>query len=214
MEDKLSQNAFPLNENLTEEHCPSCLETLPARASECPSCHVVIAHFKRLSVEARMKTTVPALSHLTTNQCEELDLAWRKAEAFYIDSEIHHQFLHICYRHKALSFAVKKYTELLEKNYMDEIADVMRRRAVVLAQSTFPEKPSAADTKASEIQWASSEQYFMRYFNYAMGLCLVSGIFILMVSGLTQSKMFFFGLGFFLCVSSVMALLFTKRELV
>lgn len=215
MEDKLTQSGLPLPNALdnTEEHCPSCLEVLPARAVECSFCHIVISHFKRASLEARLKTTVPGLSHLSAIACEELEQAWRKTEALYADSETHHHFLHICYRHKALSYAVKKYNELLEKNPMDDVAEVMRKRAVVLAQSTVPDKPSAAAVSASELEFSGNQQHIMRYFNYVMTLSLVSGVVILMASGLTQNKMFFFGLGFFLCVSSVMALLFMKREL-
>jgi hypothetical protein len=208
-EDRLSQNVLGL---LSEhENCPSCLEFIPPQAKECPSCNVVIEQFNRAALERRTKIMIPGLAHLSARQCEELDQAWRKVEALYIDTEIHHQFLHMCYRLKSVPFAVKKYTERLERNYLDETADMMRKSAVVLLQETLTTRAPAVLERPVVPE---AHRGFLRLFNYVMGMSLVGGVVILLVSGLTQSKMFFFGLGLFLILSSVMTLLFLKRELV
>lgn len=213
-EDRLSQTT--LSALISEENCPSCLQSVPLRAVECPSCNVVIESFKRVALERRMKATIPGLTHLTSQECEELDYAWRKVEGLYIDTEMHHQFLHLCYQFKSLSYAVKKYSERLERSHLDETADIMRRRALVLVHESIPLHMSAASAPTAEQKDVMSEvqRGFLRFFNYIMATSLLCGVFILLMSGLTQNKLFFFGLGLFLCLSSLVTLLFLKRELV
>jgi hypothetical protein len=224
-EDRLSQNVLAskshlqrdlLNDSVLEslishENCPSCLEFLPVEAAECPSCNIVVAQFNRMALERRTKVTIAGLTHLTSVQCEDLDKAWRKVESVYHDSEIHHQFLHLCYQFKAVPYAVKKYSERLEKSYLDDTADMMRKSAVVLLQESLVVRPAAVLDRPAI---PGVERSFLRLFNYVMGMSLIGGVVILLVSGLTQSKLFFFGLGMFLILSSIMTLLFVRRELV
>jgi len=208
-EDKLSQNVSQKQLSFQQdvEACPSCLEPLDPGQSDCSSCGVVISQFKRVSLEKRLKLTVAGLYHLSSYDCEMLEAAWHKVETLYYDSESHNQFIHLCYKYKSLPFAIKKYTDRLALTPHDDIADTMRKRVLVLSQEFMPQ----AVTKTLPASVVSKSIF--RLFNSILVFAMVAGVFILLVSALTTSKMYFFGLGLFILLSSLMSLMFMKHQL-
>ena len=208
-EDKLSQNFRPKQMTLGEDivSCPSCLEVLEEGRDDCFSCGIVISQFKRVALEKRLKLTVGGLYHLTSFDCEALEAAWAKVEAVYYDTESHNQFIHLCYRFKSLPFAAKRYSERLAANPQDDTADLMRKRVMVLSQESLPE--AATRTLPRSPITAS----LMRFFSATLVMGIIGGVVVILASALTDSKMYFFGLGLFMFVSSLMSLLFMKRQL-
>lgn len=188
--------------------CPSCLEPLVENRDDCPSCGVVVAQFKRVSLEKRLKLTVAGLYHLSSFDCEALEQAWLRVEAVYFDTESHNQFIHMCYKFKSLPYAAKKYMERLAVNPQDDIADIMRKRVLVLSQEFVPSMTSAKSLPTPVVT-----RSLMRMFNAILVFAMIAGVFIVLISALTTSKMYFFGLGLFIVVSSLMSLLFMKRQL-
>jgi len=186
--------------------CPSCLAILNGEPEECTSCGVVISHFKRVSLEKRLKLTVAGLYHLSSFDCEALETAWQKVEAAYYDTEVHNQFIHLCYRFKSLPYAVKKYAQRVAVDPLDDIADMMKKRVLILAQESLPE----AQTK--ELPPTMITRSLMRFFTAILSFSLIGGVFMLLISALTQHKLYFFGLGLFIVVSSLLSLLFMRRQ--
>ncbi len=189
------------------ECCPACLVPLSGPYDDCSSCGVVISQFKRVSLEKRLKLTVAGLYHLSSFDCETLEASWQRVEAVYYDSEAHNQFIHLCYKFKSLPYAAKKYSERLAKNPQDDIADTMKKRVLVLSQEFLPQSttktlPESAMTRS-----------LMKVFNVILVGAMIAGVLMLFVSALTTSKMYFFGLGLFMIVSSLMSLLFMKHQL-
>lgn len=212
MEDKLSQkNRSTLTETkqaFDVDYCPSCLTPVSESAVECSSCNVIISQFKRVSFEKRLKMTIGGLYHLTSYDCEELEKAWTKVESAFYDTEIHHQFMHMCYKMRSLPFAVKKYSDRLETNPGDDVADVMRRRVMLLAQESLP----AAEMKVLPPSLTTAS--LMRLFTAMLGMGTLSGVLLLFIAAFTSSKMYYFGLGMFLIVSTIMSLLMMRRQLI
>lgn len=209
-EDKQSQNFRPKQMSFAMEtvSCPSCLDVLlDPKRDDCPSCGIVISQFKRVSLEKRLKLTVGGLYHLSSFDCEALEAAWRRVEIAYYDSESHNQFIHMCYRLKSLPYAAKKYTERMEMIPDDETADVMRKRVLLLSQESLP--GSVTKTLPATAVTAS----LMRIFNAILVMGMIGGLVVALGSALTENKMYFFGLGAFMMISSLMSLLFMKHQL-
>jgi hypothetical protein len=187
--------------------CPACLEPLSADRDDCPSCGVVISQFKRVSLEKRLKLTVAGLYHLSSFDCEALEAAWHKVELLYYDTESHNQFIHMCYKYKSLPYAAKKYVERLALDPTDDIADLMRKRVLMLSQEFMPTQ--ASKTVPESVVTKS----LFKLFNTILIFAMIAGVFIVLVSALTASKMYFFGLGLFIILSSLMSLLFMKHQI-
>jgi hypothetical protein len=208
-EDKLSQNLPPKQLTFLDEmvSCPSCLEILEGDRETCKACGVVIAQFKRVALEKRLKHTVAGLYHLSSTDCETLEKAWQKVESVYHDTELHNQFIHLCYRYKSMPFAAKKYGNQLEINPQDDIAELMKRRVLLLCQDSIPELATKT------LPPSTITHSLMRIFSSILVFGMIGGVFLLLISALTQSKMYFFGLGLFIIISSLMSLLFMRRQL-
>jgi hypothetical protein len=187
--------------------CPACLEPLSGGRDDCPSCGIVISQFKRVSLEKRLKLTVAGLYHLSSFDCEALEAAWHKVELMYYDTESHNQFIHMCYKFKSLPYAAKKYVERLALDPNDDIADLMRKRILMLSQEFMPAQ--ATKTLPPSVVTKS----LMKLFNTILIFAMIAGVFIVLISALTASKMYFFGLGLFIILSSLMSLLFMKHQI-
>lgn len=206
------QDRLPHNRNQTEtaidEHCPSCLESLPLKVTECPACGIVLANFKRVSLEKKMKATVPGIHHLSSHVCEELNTAWKKLEAVYRDTELHHQFIHLCYKHRALPFAIKMYSDRLLEEPSDEVADLMRKRVLVLAQESLPTR-----VKNHKPQYEDHSLMIMRLFQLVFSVGCVIGLFFMMSSFFLGDTLYYFGLGVFILLSCLLSMFFIRKAI-
>ena len=172
-QDGLSQQPQITREMLLPkvENCPSCLEFLPENATECASCGILLSNFKRVSLEKRIKITIPALMHLNSYECEALEREWDKVLASYSSREVHDRFLNYCYQRRALPYVVHQYQQLLAKDVSDDLAEFMMKRARVLGENTVtPETDESRD----DYLWNPS---ILRTFKYILYFMFFVGIF-------------------------------------
>lgn len=191
---------------LIMDYCPSCYETLREGATDCSNCGVVVEHFQRLATEKRLKLTIGGLYHLTSAECMELESAWAKIESVYYDSQLHNQFLLLCFRLKSLPYAVKKYNDRLLKDSLDDIAATMKNRAMMLASESLPGKAIASDWVPPILAQALLRTMIVIL---VMGVC--AGSVMMLFSVLTAQKFFFLGMGFFTTVSCLLCYIFLQR---
>lgn len=194
----------PSLSDLVLEHCPACYQTLKPKALDCSACGIVLENYRRVSVERRLKHTIGGLYHLTIDECLQLEKAWTKIESLYYDQNLHNQFLHMCLRQKSLPFAVKKYKNRLDLNSYDEIAMIMKNRALVLASESLPAVTSGEAWVPPILALALFRTLIVFLI---IGTC--AGSVIMLISALTTQKLFFFMLGAFLtatCLLSAMSL--------
>lgn len=192
--------------DLVMDHCPSCYETLKAGATDCSSCGIVLSHFHKVSTEKRLKLTIGGLYHLTSNECVEIESAWSKVESFYYDSNLHSQFLYLCFRLKSLPYAVKKYNDRLLEDSLDDIASTMKMRAMTLASESLPAKSIDSGWGPSILMLALVRTMMVVL---VMGVC--AGSVLMLTSALTTEKFFFLAMGSFVTVSCLLSLLILKR---
>ena len=212
--DKLFQqnpNAENSIDDLVLDHCPSCYETLQPKALDCASCGIILENYRRASTERKLKHTIGGLYHLTVEECVQLERAWTKIESIYYDQKLHDQFLHLCLRLKSLPFAVKKYKNRLDLNAYDDIATMMKNRALLLASESLP--------TTSAIEGWVPPVLAMALFRTLIVFLIVgscAGSVLMLISALTTEKLFFFALGAFLtasCLLSAMSLLRLHRSI-
>lgn len=203
--DNLLQKPMPVSQ-LVMEHCPSCYETLKAGATDCTSCGIVLSHFYRVATEKRLKLTIGGLYHLTSTECVEIETAWSKVENFYYDSNLHSQFLYLCFRLKSLPYAVKKYNDRLLKDSLDDIASTMKLRAMTLASESLP-------GKAIESDWMPTllTRTLLRTMIVMLVIGVCGGSVLMLTSILTAQKYFFLAMGSFVTVACLLSLLILKR---
>jgi hypothetical protein len=216
--DKLFQqnpNAENASENsiddLVLDHCPSCYQTLKPKALDCASCGIILENYRRASTERKLKHTIGGLYHLTGEECVQLERAWTKIESIYHDQKLHNQFLHLCLRLKSLPFAAKKYKSRLDLNPYDDIAAMMKNRALLLASESLPTSSPAEDWVPPVLAMALFRTLILFLI---VGSC--AGSVLMLISALTTEKLFFFALGAFLtasCLLSAMSLLRIQRSI-
>lgn len=172
--DGLSQQPQKILDSILngEENCPSCLEFLPEKATECPSCGILLSNFKRVSLEKRVKISTPTLGHLSSYQCVDLENRWAKVMASYSQREVHDQFLQFCYQLRALSYVVFKYSQLLKIDPSDDVAEYMLKRTRILAEQTHA---TDTDELLTDYLWSSG---VLRLFGYTLYLTILVGLMI------------------------------------
>jgi hypothetical protein len=193
------------------DHCPSCYQTLRAKAVECSSCGIVLENYRRASTERKLKHTIGGLYHLTAEECAQLEKAWLKIESVYYDQKLHDQFLHLCLRFKSLPFAVKKYQSRLDINSTDDIAVMMKNRALVLATESLPLVSANERWLPSLLALALFRTLIVFL---VVGTC--AGSVLMLISALTTERLFFFAMGAFLtasCLLSALSLLRLHRSI-
>ncbi len=201
----------PTIDDLVLDHCPSCYQTLKPKALDCASCGIILENYRRASTERKLKHTIGGLYHLTVEECVQLERAWTKIESIYYDQKLHDQFLHLCLRLKSLPFAVKKYKNRLDLNAYDDIATMMKNRALLLASESLP--------TTSAIEGWVPPVLAMALFRTLIVFLIVgscAGSVLMLISALTTEKLFFFALGAFLtasCLLSAMSLLRLHRSI-
>jgi len=199
-------------DDLVLDHCPSCYQTLKPKAVECMSCGIVLENYRRSHIEKKLKHTIGGLYHLTSEECIQLEKTWAKIETVYYDQNLHNQFLHACLRLKSLPYAVKKYQGRLNRDSLDEIASIMKNRAMLLASESLPTTAAKGETWAPPIL----AQALLRTLIVVLIVGTCAGSVLMLISALTVQKLFFFALGSFLtasCLLSAMSLLRIQRSL-
>ena len=117
--------AAPLKEksmSVSERECPRCGAANVATSTDCVRCGIVFEriHDDRIDVEVALGGT------------RELSLLWDKTLEDYEDRIRHDRFLNAARDANALSYASKKYSQILIAVPQDDIARLMRNRIVAM----------------------------------------------------------------------------------
>lgn len=131
------------------QNCPACQKELIASAQECLSCGVVITRVQDRQYLKNKQNTVGAIDHLSVGEIKQLDRRWKQVVVNYHDHQEHYNFINHCQRVGALPFAVHHYTQMLEVDSEDDIAELMRRqvlsRLTVKLETSKPVAPALAE---------------------------------------------------------------------
>ncbi len=125
--------AAPLKKTVEERECARCGATNPVASLDCVRCGIV---FERsvtgsagrggLDLEFRVE------EELALGGSRELAQLWDLVIEDYEDRIRHERFLNACRDSEALSYAAKKYSQILVAAPQDEIARFMRNKIVAL----------------------------------------------------------------------------------
>ena len=121
----------PLNPMQGWTPCPRCLKRNRPGAEECRSCGVVIAKWKPERADDQ---------DVAVGGSIELAQLWADAVAAWDREDAHLAFLFSCSTQDRLSFAARKYAQVLAANPSDARAQAMRGRVVKLASSPIDSK--------------------------------------------------------------------------
>jgi hypothetical protein len=113
-------------------------------------------------------------------------------------------------RLKSLPFAAKKYKSRLDLNAYDDIAIMMKNRALLLATESLPSSTPVEGWVPPVLALALFRTLIVFLI---VGSC--AGSVLMLISALTTEKLFFFALGAFLtasCLLSAMSLLRLHRS--
>jgi hypothetical protein len=108
--------------SVAERDCPRCGATNVATSSDCARCGIVFErmHDERIDEE------------IALGGSRELSGFWDKILEDYEDRIRHDKFVHVCRDAGALSYASKKYSQILIAAPQDDIARSMRNRIVAM----------------------------------------------------------------------------------
>lgn len=125
----------PLKTGLSfDRECPRCgamnsaSEAGGAVPTDCVRCGIIFDRYT-LASEAQLE------EELALGGTRELAALWDKALEDYEDRIRHDRFLNACRDSNALSYAAKKYSQILVAAPQDDIARLMRNRVVALVSS-------------------------------------------------------------------------------
>lgn len=108
--------------------CPKCFKPIHVRASECPSCGVVISKMKDL-----------AFQEGSPSHSEALGTLWRKLIADYGNEALHAEFMRLAQRERNLPFAGAQYAQMLKLMPSDETTKKRVREVQALGSSMIPD---------------------------------------------------------------------------
>lgn len=110
---------------VAERECPRCGAMNAASLNECPRCGIVFDRYAATS-DAQME------EELALGGTRELAQLWEKVIEDYEDRIRHDRFVNACRDASALSYASKKYSQILIAAPQDDIARLMRNRIVAM----------------------------------------------------------------------------------
>jgi ribosomal protein L40E len=121
---------------LAEKECPRCNAKNVVTMNECVRCGIVFDRF-----DAAQDLRVE--EELALGGTRELSVLWDKVIEDYEDRVRHDRFLNACRDARALSYAAKKYSQILVSAPHDDIARLMRNKVVafVAAQAETSKLP-------------------------------------------------------------------------
>ena len=110
---------------LIERECPRCGVMNASNLNECARCGIIFDRYLETN-EAQVQ------EELALGGTRELALLWDKVLEDYEDRIRHDRFLNACRDASALSYASKKYSQILVAAPQDDIARLMRNRIVAM----------------------------------------------------------------------------------
>lgn len=121
---------------LAEKECPRCNAKNAVTMNECVRCGIVFDRFDATN-DLRVE------EELALGGSRELAAIWDKVIEDYEDRVRHDRFLNACRDARALSYAAKKYSQILVSAPQDDIARLMRNKVVafVAAQAETSRLP-------------------------------------------------------------------------
>jgi ribosomal protein L40E len=121
---------------LAEKECPRCNARNVVTMNECVRCGIV---FDRFDAAHDLRVE----EELALGGTRELAVLWDKVIEDYEDRVRHDRFLNACRDARALSYAAKKYSQILVSAPQDDIARLMRNKVVafVAAQAETSKLP-------------------------------------------------------------------------
>jgi hypothetical protein len=121
---------------LAEKECPRCNAKNVVTMNECVRCGIV---FDRFDTAQDLRLD----EELSLGGSRELAILWDKVMEDYEDRVRHDRFLNACRDSRALSYAAKKYSQILVSAPHDDIARLMRNKVVafVTAQAETSRMP-------------------------------------------------------------------------
>jgi hypothetical protein len=108
-----------------ERECPRCGAMNAASMNDCVRCGIIFDRYN-VTNEAQLE------EELALGGTRELSLMWDKTLEDYEDRIRHDRFLNACRDANALSYASKKYSQILVAAPQDDIARLMRNRIVAM----------------------------------------------------------------------------------
>ncbi len=112
-----------------ERDCPRCGATNPMSSTDCVRCGIV---FQRVVGKPDLRVE----EEIALGGTRELSGLWDLVIEDYEDRIRHERFLNACKDAHALSYAMKKYAQILVSAPQDEVARMMRNRIVALVSVT------------------------------------------------------------------------------
>ncbi len=117
----------------TEKECPRCNAKNAGAMTECVRCGIVFDRYD--SGEIGTKADLRVEEEMALGGTRELAALWDKLMEDYEDRVRHDRFVNACRDAKALSYAAKKYSQILVSAPQDEVARLMRNRIVALVSA-------------------------------------------------------------------------------
>jgi hypothetical protein len=108
-----------------ERECPRCGSLNGASMSECVRCGIIFERYNTVN-DAQLE------EEMALGGTRELSAMWDKTLEDYEDRIRHDRFLNACRDAGALSYASKKYSQILIAAPQDDIARLMRNRVVAM----------------------------------------------------------------------------------
>ena len=185
------------------ENCPACQTVCVSGQTECFSCGIVFVQYARFQFEKDIREKIGGLSHLAQSHLEELDTVWKRVVVNYSDRDIHESFVRKCRTETALPFAIHCYSRMMDLDAGDDIAAVMRKRALAMLSvpamvAPTPKAPIASPSLL--FKWVNNAGIVLGVFVIGLGTMVpqlqnlvglgVSFLFLFLVSKVYQKRYF------------------------
>lgn len=118
---------------LAEKECPRCNAKNAVTQSECVRCGIVFERYDSGAIGT--KADLRLEEEMALGGTRELSALWDRLIEDYEDRVRHDRFVNACRDAKALSYAAKKYSQILVSAPQDEVARIMRNRIVALVSA-------------------------------------------------------------------------------
>lgn len=133
-----SRNEFGLFETKTKAYffaeCPKCTKLMPGELKECPSCGVFVEKYQQIT-----QSESPTLF--------QMNQLWKQVLENFNDDQLHQNFLNLCHKNLALSFAFQKYDELRKAMNYDAKCEKYLNQIEVRLEQQFLAQQSAQNSQ-------------------------------------------------------------------
>jgi hypothetical protein len=122
--------------------CPNCNKKVGLTATECMSCGIVFAKFKKEADEPNVPPT-----------SADMKTMWEQVLEKYEDVELHNKFLQMGMAETNLAYCSSKYQTILNANPNDDIALAMKRKIIGTVESQMLPHPAPKTRKRKINPW-------------------------------------------------------------